>query len=185
MELNQAISGRRAVRDYTADPLDEPIITRLITAAQQAPSAMNGQPWAYAVVRDQAVLDKASDAAKAHMLATLPADAHPHGTSHLTDDRYQIFYHAPALVLISAATEGVWNVEDCALAAQNLMLAAFAEGLGSCWIGFAQGYFGTAEGKAALGLPVAWVPVAPIILGHPKAAAPAVQRRAPEILWVN
>jgi len=103
----------------------------------------------------------------------------------LDDANFQIFYHAPVLVLISAATEGAWVVEDCALAAQNLMLVAYAAGVGSCWIGFAQSYLNTPDGKAALRLPGSWAPVAPIILGHPKAAAAPVPRKAPEIHWVD
>jgi nitroreductase len=76
-------------------------------------------------------------------------------------------------------------VEDCALAAENLMLAAYGEGLGTCWIGFAQGYLNTPEGKNALGLPATWVPVAPIIVGHPTTMPPPVARKEPEVRWVG
>ncbi|MGA8615900.1 MAG: nitroreductase, partial [Xanthobacteraceae bacterium] len=58
-------------------------------------------------------------------------------------------------------------------------------GLGTCWIGFAQGWLGTAEGKAALGLPTTYLPVAPIIVGRPKAAPPPVARKEPEIRWIG
>jgi nitroreductase len=186
MDLREAITGRRAVREFTAEPVDEQTIRLLIADAVQAPSAINEQPWTFTVVRDQALLDRVSRQAKAHMLATTPASAQPtHFRSMLDDADFQIFYHAPVLILISAATEGAWIVEDCALAAQTLMLAAFAAGLGSCWIGFAQSYLNTPEGKAALRLPVAWVPVAPIILGHPKGATAPVPRKKPEIQWVG
>jgi nitroreductase len=76
-------------------------------------------------------------------------------------------------------------VEDCSLAAQNLMLAAYSFGLGTCWIGLSQSYLNTAEGKAALSLPEAWVPVAPIIVGYPKAEIAPTTRYAPEIRWVG
>jgi len=65
------------------------------------------------------------------------------------------------------------------------MLAAFAEGLGTCWIGFAQSYLNTAEGKAALGAPKEWVPVAPIIVGRPTRAPSPIPRKEPEIRWVG
>jgi len=185
MDLNQAIIGRRAVREYAAEPVEQDMIRHLIAAAIQAPSAVNEQQWTFTVVRNQALLDRISDEAKAHTLATMPPSAHPHFTSHLTDPLFQIFYHAPVLILISANTEGVWNVEDCALAAENLMLAAYAAGLGSCWIGFAQLYLKTPEGRAALGLPAAWAPVAPIIVGHPEVVPQPVPRKSPEILWVD
>ena len=186
MDFNDAITGRRAVREYTSDTVDEPTIRRLIDAAVQAPSAVNQQPWTFTVVRDQAVLDRVSRDAKAHMLATMPAGPHSgHFRSLLDDPGFQIFYHAPVLILISGAAEGSWIVEDCALAAENLMLAAYAAGLGSCWIGFAQSFLNTPDGKAALGLPAGWAPVAPIIVGRPKAAPPPVPRNPPEIRWVG
>ena len=186
MDLNEAITGRRAVREYTSEAVDEQTIRRLIDAAVQAPSAVNQQPWTFTVVRDQAVLDRISGEAKAHMLATMPASPHSdHFRSLLDDPSFQIFYHAPVLILISAAAEGAWIVEDCALAAENLMLTAHAAGLGSCWIGFAQSFLNTPDGKAALGLPAAWAPVAPIIIGRPKAAPPPVARNAPEVRWVD
>ena len=65
------------------------------------------------------------------------------------------------------------------------MLAAFAEGLGTCWIGFAQGYLNTSEGKTALGVPAAWVPVAPIVVGRPTAWPAPTPRKEPEIVWVD
>lgn len=184
-DLNQAIAGRRAVREFTAEAVDEQTINRVIGAATRAPSAMNAQSWTSTVVRNQDLYTRTSDAAKAHMLATIPADEPPHLSPHINDPHYQIFYHAPALMLISASTEGLWNIENCVLAAQNLMLATVMAGLGSCWIGFAQSYLRTPEGKVALGLPSAWAPVAPIILGHPKAMPPAVPRKPPEILWIK
>lgn len=107
---------------------------------------MNQQPWSFTVVRDQAVLDRISREAKAHMLATMPADHHSaHFKPILNDPNFHIFYHAPALILISAQSPGPWIVEDCALAAQNLMLSAYAAGLGSCWIGFAQSFLNSRQ----------------------------------------
>ncbi|MDB5651902.1 MAG: hypothetical protein JWL62_3422, partial [Hyphomicrobiales bacterium] len=68
---------------------------------------------------------------------------------------------------------------------ENLMLAACAAGLGSCWIGLAQGWLATPEGKAALGLDAGQLAVAPIIVGHTSDAPPAVPRRAPQIRWMK
>jgi nitroreductase len=186
MNLDEAITGRRAVRDYTVQAIDEQAIRSLIASAVQAPSAVNQQPWAFTVVRDQGLLDKISRTAKAHMLATMQGNPHAdHFQTHLSDPAFHIFYHAPVLILISATAEGPWIVEDCSLAAENLMLAAHANGLGSCWIGFAQGLLNTPEGKAMLDIPSAWVPVAPIIVGYPKAAPPQVPRKEPIIRWIG
>ncbi|MPQ69687.1 MULTISPECIES: nitroreductase family protein [unclassified Pseudomonas] len=186
MNINEAISGRRSIREYTTQAVDEPLIQRLINAAIQAPSAVNQQPWTFTVIRDQALLNRISREAKAHMLATMPAATlSEHFHSVLNDADFQIFYQAPVLILISGSTQGQWMVEDCALAAENLMLAAYAEGLGSCWIGFAQTFLDTPEGKGLLGLPAEWLPVAPIILGHPKSVPAPVQRNEAQIRWIG
>jgi nitroreductase len=186
MDINEAIVGRRAVREYTAQAVDDRIINHLIDAAVNAPSAVNQQPWSFTVVRDQGLLDRVSERAKRHMIATMEGSPHAdHFRVRLSDPHFQVFYHAPVLILISAVAEGQWIVEDCALAAQNLMLAAYANGLGSCWIGFAQGFLNTPDGKRMLDLPPACVPVAPIIVGHPKAAPPTVARNAPRVRWIG
>jgi len=185
MELREAIYTRRAARDFTAEPVDEHVIRQLIDAAVQAPSAVNQQPWSFCVVRDKTLLTEISSEAKAHMLRTSPAAASHHFQELLSDPKFDIFYHAPVLVLISSVTESPWAVENCSLAAENLMLAACAAGLGTCWIGFAQAWLGTADGKAALGFPASSVPIAPIIIGHPKSTPPPIPRKEPEIRWIG
>ena len=186
MDINAAISGRRSTRDYTDQAVDDETIRRLIDAAVRAPSASNEQPWTFTVVRDQALLDRISHAAKSYLLAALPAGPESdRRRARLTDGGFQLFYHAPVLILISGSSQRPWVAENCALAAENLMLAAYSSGLGTCWIGLAQGYLNTADGKNALGLPAAWVPVSPIIVGYPKAETPPVARREPEIRWVG
>lgn len=186
MDLNEAITGRRAVREYTTESLDELTVTQLIHAAMQAPSAKNVQPWTFTVLRNQKLLDQISEVSKALVLKTIAPPLHfDQLQSYLQDPKFHIFYHAPVLILISANADGSEVIEDCALAAQNLMLAAFAAGLGSCWIGLAQNFLNSAEGKKLLGVPEGWVSVAPIIVGHPKSPAAPVPRKKPEILLID
>lgn len=186
MELLEAIYSRRAVREFTAEPVDEALVRTLIDAAVQAPSAMNQQPWSFCVIRNQALLTRVSTAAKAHLLRNTPAGLVGHHLEDvLGDEAFHIFYHAPVLILISAVGDGAWMHNDCALAAQNLMLAARGAGLGTCWIGFAQDWLGTADGKAALGLSAAHFPVAPLIVGHPAGATFTSHRNPPEVRWLN
>ncbi len=186
MELREALYSRRAVRDFTGEPVDEATLRSLIDAAVQAPSAVNEQPWVFSVVRDPAVLATISARSKAHLLATTPAGLLSHHfESILGDPQFDIFYRAPALIVIASATAGPWAVENCALAAQNLMLAARAAGLGSCWIGFAQGWLRSSEGKAMVGLDEANLPVAPIIVGHPRSTPSPVPRRPAQIRWIG
>ncbi len=133
MDLREAIYARRATREFTTEPVDERTIRKLIEAAVQAPSAVNQQPWSFCVVRDKAVLARISQDAKAYMLRSSPVGLVSHHFEQiLNDPNFDIFYHAPVLVVISSTTEIPWAVEDCALAAENLMLAACAEGLGTC-----------------------------------------------------
>ena len=186
MDLQQAIRSRRAVRVFSSEPVERATLLRLIDAAIQAPSAVNEQSWSFTVVEDRNLLARISAESKACMLATAAGDiAARHLEGHLRDPAFDIFYHAPALILISSVVESPWAVENCALAAQNLMLAARAAGLGTCWIGFAEAWLRTPEGKAALKLPPSYAPVAPIIVGHPKIEPPPVPRKEPEISWIG
>lgn len=185
MDLMEAIRSRRSVREFRAEPIARSVIERLIDAAIRAPSAVNEQPWHFTVVEDQRTLDAISKDAKAHLLAA-PEQALPSRLREmLGNPEFQIFYQAPILVLISAARGGPWAVEDCALAAENLMLAARAEGLGTCWIGFAQGWLQTPEGRQALDLPATFLPVAPIIVGRPASFPPPAPRREAQIRWIG
>jgi nitroreductase len=186
MDLGEAIRERRSVRDYTDRVPSEATVRRLIDAAVNAPSANNRQPWRFTVVRDRALLDRLDDQARAFVLESLaPGPDADEWRAELLDQESNFLYNAPVLIVISAVEAGEWNAADCALAAQNLMLAAHTEGLGSCWIGTVQGYLGTPAGKTLLGLPDPWVPSAPIIVGYPAATPPPVLRDEPEIRWVG
>ena len=186
MEVYRAIYSRRAVRDYAAAPVDRQTLIKLIDAAVQAPSAMNEQSWAFTVVQDTQLLGKISREAKAHLMSQPPSGIHQHHLNELlSNPDFDIFYHAPVLILISSTTGAAWALENCALAAENLMLAACAEGLGTCWIGLAQGWLATPVGHAELGLPASYLPVAPIIVGRPKSEPAPVARKPAEIRWVG
>ncbi len=186
MDVLQAIYQRRAVREYTREPVASSVINRLIDAAIHAPSAVNEQPWKFTVIRDTVLLDGISARAKSHMLEVIDAGAPPaHFRVPLGNPEFHIFYHAPALVLISAAKSDAWAREDAALAAENLMLAACAEGLGTCWIGFAQRWLETEEGRRTVDVSSDFQPIAPVIVGHPKSGAADVPRKAPRIHWIG
>lgn len=182
MEIIEAIRGRRAVRDYTAAPVGAAELAAVLGEAVWAPSGINLQPWCFFVAEDLALLRACSDQAKTHMLAQ--ADALPdlpRLRTMLESPDFNIFYNAPTLVVICATTPDEMALQDCCLAAQTLMLAAHARGLGSCWIGFAEAWLNTEAAKQRLGIPAAFRPVAPIILGHPKGQTPATERRLPDV----
>lgn len=186
MNLEQAIYGRRAVRAYTSAPVLKSAIEPLIDAAIQAPSAVDTQPWHFTVITDGALLAHIAAEAKSHMAELLRkrSDVEPRLRQHLGTPDFQIFHHAPALVVISVMADD-WAVENASLAAENFMLAAYAAGLGTCWIGFAQHWLGTPAGRTAIGLGREFTPAAPIILGHPAGPVPAVPRRPARISWLG
>jgi nitroreductase len=186
MNVLQAIRERRAVRDYTAGPVSAGMIYQLITSASWAPSAMNEQPCHFTVITDRGLLDDISALAKAWLLKNIASLPHSSLFRDLvSDEKFHLLYRAPALIIISAPARSQWTVEDCTLAAQNMMLAATSLGLGSCWIGFAQGWLNTPEARDLLNLSEQNLCVAPIVIGHPKAVLPPVARKTPAITWLG
>lgn len=186
MDFDAVVRGRRSVRAFRPGPVPDSVLKELIAVATWAPSAVNAQSTTYLVVRDQTLLTRMSLAAQAHVLSHLPAEDAPKQFRELVDDDdFHIFYHAPALVVVAARAASEWAAEDCSLAAENLMLAAYASGLGSCWIGFAQHWLATPEGHAMLGISEDLQPVAPIVVGWPKAWPSAPLRRPARIRWIG
>lgn len=186
MQLTEAIRGRRAVRDYADRAVPRGLIEQCILAAVQAPSAINLQPWSFAVVLSRRKLAEMSGHAKSHLLATLaPASPLYHFRDRLADPDFNIFYNASTLITICATSSDRGAAQDCCLAAQNMMLAAHGHGLGTCWIGFAQPWLADVAGRHALGIPTSHTPVAPIIVGFPAHAVPPVARREPDIVWTE
>jgi nitroreductase len=174
-----AIYVRRSVRTFTPERIDGTTVRALLDAAVQAPTAMHEQPWTFAVVQDHAVLDRLSDLAKARWQADA---SHAALAARVADRHGSVFHEAHTLILIGVRDIGPFAVADCWLAAENLMLAACALGLGTCVIGSALPAINTPEGKAAAGIPVDITVVAPIVVGVPARATAAVARRDPEIV---
>jgi nitroreductase len=186
MDIMEAIYHRRAVRSFTAEPITKEMLRSLIDAAIQAPSAINLQPWRFAVVQRHQVLQRIATSAREHLLSLMkPASPYLRFRSILEDPNCDILHGAPALVVICATTTNVQAAEDCALAAENLMLAAHARGLGTCCIGLARPWLNQPEGKRLLGIPTESEAVIPIIVGVPAATPRAPGRLAPHIDWID
>lgn len=188
-----AIRSRRAVRAYTAEKPGEALILELIDAAVRAPTAMHLEPWAFVVIQDRAMLKRLSDRAKALLLepevrvgwGTAGRSHHDH-PGVLADPAFNIFYDAGTLVVVCRTIEAPFAEADCWLAAENLMLAATAKGLGTCCIGFAVAALNAPDVKRELGIPHAGAAVAPIIVGTANGPVAPVPRKVPEILrWMR
>jgi nitroreductase len=186
MEMLDAIRQRRAIREYKADPIPATSLRTLIEAASWAPSAMNSQTWHFVVITDRQKLDEISRSSKRWLMENEPElTANPDMRANLDDPGYDILHHAPAMIAIATPSRAKWSMEACALAAENLMLAATATGLGTCWIGLAEGWLNSAAGHKALGLAENERVGAPIVAGYPKTAPPAAARHQPRITWIE
>lgn len=188
MELMEVMTNRRSVRSYQDRRMEPAAVCALIEAAVQAPSAMDQQPWAFWVLLGRARIDGAAARAKSWLLEHLAGD--PSETArarrqHFAPPEVTLFYHAPALVLVTAKSVEEQAVEDCCLAASALMLAARDAGVGSCWIGAARMWFNLPEIKKEFGIPAQDRVVAPIVLGYPTEWPPAPERRPAQIHWIT
>jgi len=181
MNVLEAIQGRRAVRAYEPRRVEKEVVERLLRAAVHAPSAMNAQPWLFAVIQDKARLARLSDRAKAMLLESADPKTRHYGPM-LREPSFNVFYDAGTLVAIGAAARGTYTDADCWLAAEALMLAAYDAGLGTCPIGFAVPVLNAPDVKRELGFPDTGVVVAPIIVGYPAATPAEVPRGEPRVV---
>jgi nitroreductase len=186
METIDAILRRRAVREYTDAPIERATIEGLIGVAILAPSAMNLQPWAFAALLNRERIGGYASRIKDWLLGNFGQTSFDPSLRKLIEDEgYSVFHHAPAVVLVLAKSPQAQACEDCCLAAENLMLAARDQGLGTCWIGLARPWLNLPSTKQELGLPVTCEVVAPIVLGHPKAWPESHGRNPAEIRWLG
>lgn len=191
MTVFEAIAKRRAVRAYRPDMVDGDTVRELLKAAVRAPTAMHAEPWAFAVVQNRALLKKYSDLAKAtwsperdvpHSIAHPAAGSDARAGSMFSRPDFNIFYDSSTLIVICGRSPGSFAAADCWLAAENLMLAACAMGLGTCCIGFAVAVLNRPEVKIELNIAPDVQVVAPIIVGLPSGETSATTRKDPDIL---
>ncbi len=186
--LHQLIQERRSIRQYTGRPVERALIERLLRAAMWAPSAHNRQPWRFAVLEDSDTRTRLADAMNTVLRTDLAADSLPPDQieAHAARRRARLT-RAPVLILLCITmadmhhypdekrhhAEWVMATQSLALAGQNLLLAAHAEGLGACWL--CAPLFCPDVVQDTLGLPPDWEPQALISLGWP-AEAPTKER---------
>ena len=166
----QNILTRRSVRSYQNRPVPREVLEAVLNAGLWAPSASNRQTWHFTVITDPKTIDEINERGKQWM-ANSGSESH---MKRAGDPNFHIFFHAPCLLLVSYRKEPEWNSNwgevDTALAAQNIMLAAHAMGLGSCYIGWLTPWLKSEEGSALLkklGIEEPLHPFHFITLGYP------------------
>jgi nitroreductase len=187
-EVIKAIKTRRSVRSYEAKTVPRGVLQAIIEAGNEAPSAMNSQPWRFVVVEDQGVKRKLLDAAlpQAKKITELVKDIDPERYASIKK-RYAelpdpVYYSAPAIVFVIG--NGRYAAHSCPLACENMMLAAHALKLGSCWVGFGAMVTEDPEVRAILDLKEDDSLYGPILLGYPKSEPARPPKKEPEVKWV-
>lgn len=182
MNVIEAIHGRRSIRRYRADPLERQQIEDLIWAAAQAPTPppSGARPWAFCVLEGRDRLAELGARAKAYAREHQPGE---HAWPWAERADFEVFWGAPAAVLICARTGNAGAPFDCVRAGQNLLLAAHAWGLGACWVGAPLPWLKSPGVAAELGLPDGFDPAEVVILGRADERPAGQPRPRPEITW--
>ena len=186
MSAMDAIHQRRSVRNYEQKAIGKITVNALLNAAVLAPTAMHQEAWSFVVIQDKSVLDRLSDSTKSMIRDEVKGSASSSAKQtlhHVANPEFHVFYDASTLIIICGKFTGAFVEADCWLAAENLMLAACAKGLGTCVIGFAVDALNTSEWKAELKIPKEMTVIAPIIVGVPAGDTAATSRNPPEILF--
>ncbi|SRR6266436_3702340 len=178
--FSDLLENRRSIRRYRADPVPEAILDRLLQAAAAAPSAHNRQPWRYVLVADHATKERLAAAMGRRLEADRRRDRDdPEAIRRDVARSYGRITGAPVVILVCLTVEELDRYDDArrseaeflmavqsvAMATQNLLLAAHAEGLGACWL--CAPLFCPDTVVAALELPRGWVPQGLLTLGFP------------------
>lgn len=166
------LKSRRSVRSFKSDPVKTEDLDAILEAGTYAPSGANHQSAVIVAVTDRAVRDR---------LEELNAEV-------LKDPKAKPFYGAPVVLAVLVDLEKATPVEDGALVLGNLLIAASAIGVGSCWIHRAKEVFESPDGKAFLekwGLKGNYRGAGFCILGYPEGpASPPAPRKAGYIIRV-
>jgi F420 biosynthesis protein FbiB-like protein len=180
MSVPAFIEARRSIRAFAPDPVPRPLLDDLVEAACLAPAPHHSRPWRWSVIDTPAAKVALAEGMGARWEDDLAADGtDPRRIAELVDASRRKLTGAPALLLGCLTWEGLDRYPDAArqraewgmavlslgAAVENLMLAAAAAGLASCWV--AAPIFCPDEARASLDLPDAWSPQALVLVGHP------------------
>lgn len=169
--MYEKLLTRRSVRKYTAEPVNDEVLDKVLEAGLYAPTAKNNQKPIMVAVRDKETIAKLSKA----NAAIMGVETDP-------------FYGAPCVIVVLADPAMPTWIDDGSLVMGNLLNAAHALGLGSCWINRAREYYDTAEGKELLkkwGIPESYRGVGNCILGYPDEEPAPKERQEGRIVKID
>jgi len=178
------IKSRRSIRKYLDKPIPKEIIDKLIEAAKWAPSGMNEQPWGFIIAQNKALIKELSDRAIPYINEMI--EKNPKFTRYkkrMAVKDFSIFYHAPCVIIILGRIDVFSYQNECAMAAQNLMLTAASINIGSCWVGMMSVLDKDKWFREKFQAPDNYSVVAPIALGYfENKDIPIIERKTPEVL---
>lgn len=157
-ELLKLIKERRSIRSYLPKQISDEELDAVLEAGTYAPTAMGAQSPVIVAVQDPAEI-KVLSAMNAKVMGK---EGDP-------------YYGAPTIIVVLAKADRGTRIEDGSCVLENMMLAAHAIGLGSCWINREKEMFATEEGKALLqkwGITEELAGVGALAIGYPAGNAP-------------
>lgn len=179
------IKRRRSTRIYREEQIKEEELGAILEAGQYAPSGHGEQPWHFTVIQNQELLTELSDKSK-EAVKDFPVEAIRNAAK---NENFQVFYHAPTVVVVSGAQNALTPEIDCAAATQNMLLAAESLDIGGCWNGFLSFLFNSEKGDAyrqRLHIPGGYKPYYGIVLGYKaKESGNAAKRKEGAVNYIR
>ncbi|MFE1559696.1 coenzyme F420-0:L-glutamate ligase [Streptomyces sp. NPDC058734] len=190
--VREAVTQRRTVRAFTADPVDPGAVRRAVAAAVTAPAPHHTTPWRFVLLESAAARMELLDAMRDAWIADLRRDGKSEESIAKRVRRGDVLRNAPYLVVPCMVTDGAHDygharrdaaeremfVVAMGAGVQNFLVALAGERLGSAWVSSTM--FCRDVVRKVLALPEEWDPMGAIAVGRP--AAPAAERpaRTPE-----
>ena len=138
MDFKTLLTNRRSIRDFQDRNVPLSVVKEIIQDTCLAPTASNRQPCRFVIIQDREWIKKLSTESKHNLLADLarnPEAPLKQYEAALRDEKFNVFYNAPCLVLVIGPRD-VFSLDvDCGLTAAYFMFSAVSRGLGTCWIG--------------------------------------------------
>ena len=136
-EVLDAIHARRSTRSFTEQQVEQEKLETLLDAAIWAPSGGNSQSWLFTAIQNKETLLKLNRLVCEGFQYWVPDDNYPAKTgakSASQKEGYNFYYHAPIVIIASNKPDYENAMADCALALENIFLAAQSMGLGTCYL---------------------------------------------------